>query len=439
MQETRSARAGTGGTIMRAALRNLGWLLASRGVLAVSSLVYLGLATRTLGLADFGRFALVTGAAQALALLVGFQTWQAVVRYGVDHVRRDDPVALGRLYRACILLDGVSAVLGIALAITILFLFGDRMGISGGMMMDTVIFTVAQIVTIRSTAIGILRLSDRFRESATADSVTPIVRLIGTVLAASFMPTLQAFLWTWAIAEIATAAVYWWLLAKNGDLAIIRRGHVTLGQLTAENPQLLPFLVNTNISSSLGLASKHLPLLFVGGFVGPAAAGGFRIAIQLAQALVKFSQLLSRAAFPELVRAMREGAADGMARSLRCGFTAAGVTGLAILGVIALTGRPLLIAVGGDAQYAAAYAMLVWMAAAGAIDLAVVTFEPVLLAAHRSANAMLARTVGVVVQVATMIALLPIMATVGASIGVFAGSLVSAVLLSLSVTRLLRR
>lgn len=439
MQETRSARAGTGGTIMRAALRNLGWLLASRGVLAVSSLVYLGLATRTLGLADFGRFALVTGAAQALALLVGFQTWQAVVRYGVDHVRRDDPVALGRLYRACILLDGVSAVLGIALAITILFLFGDRMGISGGMMMDTVIFTVAQIVTIRSTAIGILRLSDRFRESATADSVTPIVRLIGTVLAASFMPTLQAFLWTWAIAEIATAAVYWWLLAKNGDLAIIRRGHVTLGQLTAENPQLLPFLVNTNISSSLGLASKHLPLLFVGGFVGPAAAGGFRIAIQLAQALVKFSQLLSRAAFPELVRAMREGAADGMARSLRCGFTAAGVTGLAILGVIALTGRPLLIAVGGDAQYAAAYPMLVWMAAAGAIDLAVVTFEPVLLAAHRSANAMLARTVGVVVQVATMIALLPIMATVGASIGVFAGSLVSAVLLSLSVTRLLRR
>lgn len=439
MQETRSARAGTGGTIMRAALRNLGWLLASRGVLAVSSLVYLGLATRTLGLADFGRFALVTGAAQALALLVGFQTWQAVVRYGVDHVRRDDPVALGRLYRACILLDGVSAVLGIALAITILFLFGDRMGISGGMMMDTVIFTVAQIVTIRSTAIGILRLSDRFRESATADSVTPIVRLIGTVLAASFMPTLQAFLWTWAIAEIATAAVYWWLLAKNGDLAIIRRGHVTLGQLTAENPQLLPFLVNTNISSSLGLASKHLPLLFVGGFVGPAAAGGFRIAIQLAQALVKFSQLLSRAAFPELVRAMREGAADGMARSLRCGFTAAGVTGLAILGVIALTGRPLLIAVGGDAQYAAAYPMLVWMAAAGAIDLAVVTFEPVLLAAHRSANAMLARTVGVVVQVATMIALLPIMATVGTSIGVFAGSLVSAVLLSLSVTRLLRR
>src|SRR3546814_2806880 len=51
---------------VRAAARNLGWLLASRGVLAVLSLVYLGVATRTLGAADFGRFALITGASQAI-------------------------------------------------------------------------------------------------------------------------------------------------------------------------------------------------------------------------------------------------------------------------------------------------------------------------------------------------------------------------------------
>ncbi|MGN6622487.1 MAG: lipopolysaccharide biosynthesis protein, partial [Sphingomonas sp.] len=47
---------------VRAAARNLGWLLASRGVLAVLSLVYLGIATRTLGVYNFGRFALINGA-----------------------------------------------------------------------------------------------------------------------------------------------------------------------------------------------------------------------------------------------------------------------------------------------------------------------------------------------------------------------------------------
>src|SRR3546814_7748203 len=98
---------------VRAAARNLGWLLASRGVLAVLSLVYLGVATRTLGAADFGRFALITGASQAIALLVGFQTWQIVVRYGVDHLNSGDDVGLAALLRACVGLDVLSAVVGI--------------------------------------------------------------------------------------------------------------------------------------------------------------------------------------------------------------------------------------------------------------------------------------------------------------------------------------
>ena len=97
---------------VRAAGRNLGWLLASRGVVAVLSLVYLGIATRSLGVADFGRFALITGAAQAIATIVGFQTWQIVVRYGVDHVNSGDEAALARLLRLCVLLDAGCAVVG---------------------------------------------------------------------------------------------------------------------------------------------------------------------------------------------------------------------------------------------------------------------------------------------------------------------------------------
>lgn len=439
MQETGGAGRSRGRNIVRATLNNLGWLLASRGVLALLSLVYLGLATRTLGISNFGRFALITGAAQAIALLVGFQTWQVVVRYGVDHMGRNDRAALGRLYRFCILLDLASALVGIMLAIAILAVFGEAMNIKAPMMTDTIIFTVAQLITIRSAAVGILRLSNRFRDSAMADSVTPIVRLVGAIAATLFMPTVQGFLAAWAAAEIATAAAYWWLLARRGELALILQGQWSLAKISSDNPQMLSFLVNTNLSSSLALASKHLPLLFVGGYVGPAAAGGFRLAIQLAQALTKFSQLLSRAVFPELVRAIRQAPSPAMGRTLARGSAASAAAGLAILGLIALVGEPLLTAIGGDARYAEAYPLLVWMAAAGAIDLAVVAFEPILLAAHRAGAAMLARSLGVAVQLAVMLTLLPRMAAEGASIGVFAGSLASALLLGWSIARLLRR
>ena len=68
--------------MIRRALTNTGWLMGARGINAVLSLGYLALATRSLGLEGFGSFVLVTAFAQAIAGLVSFQTWQAVVRWG---------------------------------------------------------------------------------------------------------------------------------------------------------------------------------------------------------------------------------------------------------------------------------------------------------------------------------------------------------------------
>ncbi|WP_294189275.1 oligosaccharide flippase family protein [uncultured Sphingomonas sp.] len=423
---------------MRAVLANLGWLLASRGVLAVLSLLYLGIATRTLGLADFGRFALVTGAAQGLALLVGFQTWQVVVRFGIDHRARGDTAALGRLYRASMALDAISALLGLALAAVILLVWRERLGITAPLLRDTIIFTAAQLLSIRSAALGVLRLTDRFRAAAAADSVTPAVRFVGAVAAAAFAPTLHAFLWTWTAAELATAAAYWITLHRSGDLALVRHARVHWATLAQENHGLLSFLVSSNAVSSLGLATKQVPLMFVGAFGGPAAAGAFRIALQLAQALTKLSQLISRAAFPEVVRTVRDVAPAQLGRALRRMFGASAGGALVILIVVALIGRPVLVAVGGNAAYADAYPLLLWLAAAGSIDLAVVGFEPVLLAGDRSTSAVSARAVGVVAQLALMLVLLPRIGAAGASIGVFGASLVSALLMIAMVWRYLR-
>lgn len=423
---------------VRAVLRNLGWLLASRGVLALFSLLYLGIATRTLGIQDFGRFALITGAAQGLATLVGFQTWQIVVRYGTDHRGAGDEAALGRLCRACVMLDGASALIGILLAAAILILWQDRLGIPPALMRDAMIFTVAQLATIRSAAIGILRLSDRFGQAAAADSVTPLVRLLGAIAAALFAPTLHAFLWAWSAAEVATGAAYWWLLARNGDGARLWHARLDRGALLAENPRFVRFLVSSNLVSSLGLATKQVPLLLVGGFVGTAAAGAFRLALQLAQALAKLAQLIARAAFPEVVRAVRQTSPARIGPVLGRMFLASGAAGLVILAVIALAGRPVLALVGGDPAYAAAYPLLLWLAAAGCIDLAVVGFEPVLLAVNRSIAAAVSRAAGIALQVVVSLALLPRIGAAGASIGVFVSSLLGAVLLGATVLRYAR-
>ena len=108
----------------RAIAKNLGWMLASRGVLAVLSLAYLAIATRTLGIEKFGKFALALGIGQAIATLVAFQSWHIVVRYGMEHLveRRRD--ALARLLNFTLRLDLTSAAVGAVLVCLIMPLLG---------------------------------------------------------------------------------------------------------------------------------------------------------------------------------------------------------------------------------------------------------------------------------------------------------------------------
>ena len=51
---------------MHRLIRNIGWLLTGRGVNAVLSIVYLALATRTLGLDHFGYFAIILALGQTV-------------------------------------------------------------------------------------------------------------------------------------------------------------------------------------------------------------------------------------------------------------------------------------------------------------------------------------------------------------------------------------
>ena len=56
-------------------LANTGWLLGGKGVGAVLSLAYLAIVTRTLGVADFGQFALVLSAATVIKTITSFDSW----------------------------------------------------------------------------------------------------------------------------------------------------------------------------------------------------------------------------------------------------------------------------------------------------------------------------------------------------------------------------
>ena len=420
-----------------AVMQNFGWMIASRGLAAVLSLIYLAIITRTLGASGFGAFALITGAAQFLANLLAFQTWQIIVQYGVSYIESGDRAKLSRLYRIALALDIASVVMGIVAAAVILYFFADEFSLKPTLARATLIFSIIILVSVRSTPLGILRLRDRFNLAAAADSATPTLRLVGAVTVTFVHPTLQAFLIAWAIAELLTAVAHWYAVHRVGDLTLIFKGKGGLKPALEENPGLLRYAVTASFAQSLVIAAKQIPLFLVGGLTGTAAAGAFRLAAQLSRSLTTVSQLVARAAFPEIVRAVRNegvGSLGGViASSVRIAFAVCSL----VFFFVVLFGQLLLEAIGGQ-EFAQAYYSLLWLAAAACTELVIVAFEPSIMAAHRAHLAFLARLAATVIMIGCALLLEPVMGAEGVAAAVLAYTISQALLLGLVLLGLIR-
>ncbi|MEK7342826.1 MAG: oligosaccharide flippase family protein [Pseudomonadota bacterium] len=414
-------------------LANTGWLLGGKGVGAVLSLAYLAIVTRTLGVADFGRFALVLSAAQVIKTLVSFDSWQIVVRYGQPHLAAGNGDALNRVLRFCILIDLASAVAGGAIAAAILLFFGDMLDVGPGMALQVWIFCMVMMVTIRSSPTGVLRLFDRFDSAALAETMVPVGRMIGAVLALVFAPGITGFLIAWGAAELLCAISYWYLALKVGRGRI---GHWRAGRALdapRENPGIVGFLTATNLQTSLASIGQQVAVLIVGGFVGPAGAGLYRLANQLANSLTKISSLLSRSIFVELSRTSTHGT-EALGALFRRTNRLALAAGAVIILLIVAIGHPLLGLIAGR-EFLPAYPLLLMLGIAACIDLIGVSYRPLLMATDRAGLSLRITFVSTLLLLGLQAALLPLYGTKGAAMANIVAALAGFALMGLASRR----
>jgi O-antigen/teichoic acid export membrane protein len=122
-----------------------------------------------------------------------------------------------------------------------------------------------------------------------------------------------------------------------------------------------------------------------------------------------------------------------IARSIRI----AAAVGTIVFVLAIVLGRFVLETVGGS-DFGQAYHSLLWLTAAACIDLAMVAFEPSIMAAQRAHLLFLARLAATVVLIAAAIQLEPVLGADGIAAAVFANSVCQAVLLSVIVMRMTR-
>ena len=384
---------------LRRIAANTAWLLGGKGFGAVCGIIYLAILTRSLGVKDFGHFALIFGTAQALIALAGFETWRVIIRFGADYVHRQEWDRFGRLAMLCGLLDAAGAIAGSVIAFIVIYGFADRLDLNPAYVDPAFLFSCAMLWALVSAPTGVVRALHRFDRAVYVEAIVPLGRLAAAVTIWWTQPSVIHFLIAWAAIDLIEAALYW-AMARHLCPRAIKLRYLSQWRLAlVENPGLIRFSLMTHAGGTLDAVMRHGPLLAVGGLVGTKAAGLYRLASQLAQAMGKLSALLTRSVYTEVAHVKASaGTAELRQLAIRASVIA-GSAGLATTVLVWLLGAGLLGLIGGPA-YQQGVGILIPLAVAGSFELASVVFEPVLHSTDAAGRALVARIGGVCVMLA---------------------------------------
>ena len=397
-------------------MNNLGWLMGGKGFGAALSLFYLALATQLLGPEQFGYFTLVLGTAQAISGIVSFQSWQLVIRFGNHNLanQEDGSGENDRLVTFCVMLDVCAAIIGLILAVVVIVVFAERFDWTRNFTITALLFTAVMLLSVKSSAIGALRLYDRFRDDALAAAVIPLVRMLGALAAWHFSPTVQGFLMAWATAEITAATAYWLLVRAKTPIRFARSNFAALKNLPGRYTDFYHFAFITNGGATLKSLAQQVPVLVVGFVVGPSAAGFFRLAYQLKDAASRFAEMLSRSLYAEFSSLHARGSTeDSMLLFVQLRKIAA-IGALLLISLAYFAGKPILTFVAGQ-DFLPAYPILLVLAAASAVELFGVGHEPRLMAIGKPQISLGIRAVSAIALIGVMVVLLPRLGTMGAA------------------------
>ncbi|MEH6702238.1 lipopolysaccharide biosynthesis protein [Parasphingorhabdus sp.] len=409
--------------------RNSSWLFSAKGVGAILSIFYLAILTRTLGVAGFGEFMVIVGAVQVLAAILKLQTWQAVVQFGVPYLLAGQERKFRKLSWQSFWIELLGGIAACA-ALWLMLPFGaSQFNWSGPVVQAIMGYGVIIFLSVRSTPIGILRAQDRYRGNAFGDAIIPIVRFVGALVLFLTLPSMTGFLIVWGLSEFISFVVMWVMVWRRGDTTPL-----PVLTVAAEPPgrkEFLAFLLFTNLAYLVNVVRERLVVVIVGFFVGPAAAGLFRLADQIANSLNRLSEVFARPLFAELSRLF----AIGQSRELRGLFwrslRVSAISGAVLFLGLLLLGKYMIALISGP-EYLAAFPILLLLGAATIISLAGLGLEPMLQAAGRARNALVARVAGLVALGGLLVVFLPTFGTIGAAWVMLISAILTTVILFVS-------
>lgn len=419
----------------RSLLKNSSYLAISKAIAAVAALASLAFAGRGLGVALLGVLILINSYAKAISGLSKFQSWQLIVRYGGDARDDGDAAKLKAATGFALSLDLLSGAVGLVVAVALLPLIGTWFGIEDRYLVAAMFYCTLIPTMGSTTPIGVLRALDRFDLISWQGTTYPIARatLFGGAWAAG--APFETFLLFWYLTDVGGDLYLWFLARRELRRRGLRKG-IRLTFRPKEIPGAWRFSIHVNLTASLMTAWGPIGRLLVGGLLGPAGAGLYRVASSLADSAQSPADLLAKAFFPQVVR--MDMATKQPWKLMVRGTTLAAAFGLVVVLFLLVAGRWLLDTLFG-VEFAGAYPVLLILIGAPILIMVSFPLPYMLYALDRPDGPLKARLLGTLAYFAVLAPLCVRFGVTGAAAAFVLGTAVMVLVLALHVRAARRR
>ena len=307
-----SAEAGRAQTPMRRILGNFAYLLRGRGLAAIMLLAATAIMARALGPAEFGMVVLIHTYAVLVRGLLNIKQFLAIVRWGVPALDAGDQTTLRRLVSICWRLDWLCCIAATVVALVLAPLLGPSMGMDQSQVIMLTAYSLVLLATGNRTAIGILRLFDRFDVLGWKETIGPAIRLVGVLVAWWLESPMVAYVGIFAFAFAVEEFYLGWFGRREyfRQVGVPPVDESSSKARMKEFSGLRHFLWITYWQSNVDLIPKHGSILLAGFLMGSAEAGLLRLARQFSTLLSKPAGLIRQVVFPDLTRSWNQGNSD---------------------------------------------------------------------------------------------------------------------------------
>ncbi len=393
---------------------NTGLMVGAKALGAIFGIGTLWIATKALDPVLFGTVIFLHAYMLFFSEVATFQSWQCIIRFGTDDVKNNDVDGLARLIKFGIRLDFISVVFAYLASALLFGVFvwlaarfpglEPRQGLDIATLREyAALYCLVIFARQIGTSIGVFRLFDRFTILAIEALIMPVIRFCGSIYAAQAGWGIEGFLAVWFLASlISYVGLICMAIAELAKRKLIRPVIKAKQKFFRPRPGLWPFVIKSNIDSTLDTGTIHLPLLLVMAVFGAMWAGVYKIADDVAKLMSEGFKLLDQVIYPELAKLVVHGDAGRIWRIvMRAGAILLSV-GL-LLSLMMFIFGPFLIGGVFGPDYVQAAALTSLLVPAAALTGVISPLYPIFYAANRPERAIYVRGAALFVYIASFL------------------------------------